>query len=111
MDILLTAVIPTIGRFSVKQAVESVLMQSLPGGDFEVVVVNDSGSSLLEAAWQKSERVRLVNTNKRERSVARNTGAAMARGKYLHFLDDDDWLVPDAYQHLCELSQSSPAKW
>jgi glycosyltransferase involved in cell wall biosynthesis len=111
MDILLTAVIPTIGRSSVKQAVESVLIQSLPRGEFEVIVVNDSGSSLLEVAWQKSERVTIIHTNKRERSVARNTGAAMARGKYLHFLDDDDWLVPDAYQHLWELSQSSPAKW
>jgi glycosyltransferase involved in cell wall biosynthesis len=111
MDILLTAVIPTIGRSSVKQAVESVLMQSLPRGEFEVIVVNDSGSSLLEAAWQKSERVTIIHTNKRERSVARNTGAAMARGKYLHFLDDDDWLVPGAYQHLWELSQSSHAKW
>ena len=109
--IFCSTIIPTIGRSSVKQAVESVLMQSLPGGDFEVIVVNDSGSSLLEAVWQKSERVTIIQTNKRERSVARNTGAAMARGKYLHFLDDDDWLVPDAYQHLWELSQSSPAKW
>ena len=110
-DILCSAIIPSIGRTSVKQAVESVLMQSLPQGEFEVIVVNDSGSSLLEAAWQKSERVKIINTYKRERSVARNTGAALARGKYLHFLDDDDWLVSDAYQHLWELSQSSHAKW
>jgi len=111
MEIFITTVIPTIGRSSVKQAVESVLAQSLPRGEFEVIVVNDSGSSLLEAAWQKSEQVKVINTNKRERSVARNTGATMARGKYLHFLDDDDWLAPDAYQHLWELSQVSPAKW
>jgi glycosyltransferase involved in cell wall biosynthesis len=111
IPMLCSTIIPTIGRYSVKQAVESVLMQNLPGGEFEVIVVNDSGSSLLEAAWQKSERVKIINTNKRERSVARNTGAAMARGKYLHFLDDDDWLAPDAYQHLWELSQSSHAKW
>lgn len=109
--IFCSTIIPTIGRSSVKQAVESVLMQSLPGGEFEVIVVNDSGSSLLEAAWQKSDRVKIINTNKRERSVARNAGAAMAWGKYLHFLDDDDWLAPDAYQRLWELSQSSYAKW
>lgn len=108
---LCSTIIPTIGRYSVKQAVETVLMQNLPSGEFEVIVVNDSGSSLLEAAWQKSERVTIIHTAKRERSVARNTGAALARGKYLHFLDDDDWLAPDAYQHLWELSQSSHAKW
>jgi glycosyltransferase involved in cell wall biosynthesis len=109
--IICSTIIPTIGRYSVKQAVESVLMQNLPKGQFEVIVVNDSGRSLPEAAWQKSGRVKIINTNKRERSVARNTGAAIARGKYLHFLDDDDWLAPDAYQHLWELSQFSHAKW
>jgi len=111
MEIFVTAIIPSVGRASVKQAVESVLSQSLPGGGFEVIVVNDSGSALPEAAWQRLERVKIVTTRKRERSVARNTGAAMARGRYLHFLDDDDWLALDAYQHLWELSQSSHAKW
>jgi glycosyltransferase involved in cell wall biosynthesis len=91
--------------------VESVLTQSLPASAFEVIVVNDSGVPLPEADWQKSERVQVINTNRRERSIARNTGAAAARGQYLHFLDDDDWLFPDAYQHLHKLSQTNDAKW
>jgi len=91
--------------------VESVLTQSIPLSDFEVIIVNDSGIPLPEADWQKSERVQIINTNRRERSVARNTGAAVAKGQYLHFLDDDDWLVSGAYQHLWELSRASDAKW
>jgi glycosyltransferase involved in cell wall biosynthesis len=69
------------------------------------------GGKLPEADWQRSNRVRVINTNRRERSIARNTGAAIAKGQYLHFLDDDDWLAPDAYQHPWELSQTSGAKW
>lgn len=106
-----SAIIPTIGRLTLPRAVESVLTQSLPASDFEVIVVNDSGIPLPEADWWKSERVQVINTNLRERSVARNTGAAVAKGQYLHFLDDDDWLFPDAYQRLFELSQASDAKW
>lgn len=106
-----TAIIPTIGRSTLSRAVESILMQSLPASEFEVIVVNDSGVPLPEAEWQKSERVQVITTNRRERSVARNTGAAVAKGQYLHFLDDDDWLFADAYQHLSVLSQSSDAKW
>lgn len=108
---LCSTIIPTIGRPSLARAVESVLTQELEDGEFEVLVINDSGAPLPPADWQRSDRVRVINTNKRERSVARNTGAAAARGKYLHFLDDDDSLVPGAYQHLRQLSRSSSASW
>jgi hypothetical protein len=33
------------------------------------------------------------------------------QGRYLHFLDDDDWLFPDALQHLWALAESSDAAW
>lgn len=106
-----STIIPTVGRLTLPRAVESVLTQSLPASELEVIVVNDSGVPLPEADWQKSERVQVITTNRRERSIARNTGAAVAKGQYLHFLDDDDWLFADAYQHLFELRQSSDAKW
>ena len=108
---LCSAIIPTVGRPSVSRAVESVLAQNLPVEEFEVLVVNDSGEPLPKADWQHSDRVQVINTNKRERSVARNTGAAIAKGKYLHFLDDDDWLHPDAYQSFFQFSRTTNAKW
>jgi glycosyltransferase involved in cell wall biosynthesis len=73
--------------------------------------VNDSGEPLDQSAWQKSEYVQVVNTNRRERSVARNTGAAIAKGEYLYFLDDDDWLVPEALKNLWELTRKTNAGW
>jgi glycosyltransferase involved in cell wall biosynthesis len=109
--IFCSAIIPTVGRSTLSRAVESVLKQSIRHENFEVLVINDSGKPLPEADWQKSKNVQIINTNQRERSVARNTGAAIAKGHYLHFLDDDDWLAPGAYQHFFKLSQSDNAKW
>lgn len=106
-----STIIPTVGRVTLARAVNSVLSQSFDKSDFEVIVVNDSGSPLPWQDWQSSTRVRIINTNRRERSVARNTGAALARGKYLHFLDDDDWLFPDALCHFWQLSQNKQAAW
>ena len=73
-----TTIIPTIGRATLSRAVRSVLDQAFDAADFEVIVVNDSGSPLPDAEWRRSERVRVVDTRRRERSVARNTGAAVA---------------------------------
>lgn len=106
-----SAIIPTVGRSSLSRAVESVLQQSISNERFEVLVINDSGKALPNAEWQIGKNVQIISTNQRERSVARNTGAAIAKGKYLHFLDDDDWLAPGAYESFVQLSQISNAKW
>lgn len=100
-----STVIPTIGRPTLARAVNSVLAQRCTTANFEVIVVNDSGNPLSEAEWQQSPRVKIIHTNRHERSVARNTGAAMAQGNYLHFLDDDDWLLPGAFENLWTLAQ------
>jgi glycosyltransferase involved in cell wall biosynthesis len=102
-------IIPTIGRKSLDVAVNSVLTQDSPHADFEVIVVNDSGSPLRWADWRADPRVRIVDTNKCERSFARNTGAAMAGGIYLAFLDDDDWILPGALRNFWELACRHPA--
>jgi len=103
-----STIIPTIGRPSLSRAVHSVLDQNFRPAEFEIIVVNDSGKPLADMPWQHSEKVKVVNTNHRERSVARNTGAAIARGKYLHFLDDDDILLPNALDAFWQLDKTNP---
>lgn len=107
-----SVIIPTVGRATLGRAVHSVLDQEFSGDGFEVIVVNDSAKPLPAAEWQASVRVRVVHTNRRERSFARNTGAAIARGEYLCFLDDDDWLLPSALERFWALANEKPdAAW
>jgi hypothetical protein len=40
-----------------------------------------------------------------------NDRPAIARGKYLHFLDDDDWLAPHALLNFWHLAANSEAGW
>lgn len=104
-------VIPTINRPTLARAVHSVLDQEFDRDEFEVIVVNDSGEPLAPAPWQDDPRVQVVHTNRRERCVARNTGAALARARYLHFLDDDDLVLPGAFEHLWSCAQRTGAEW
>lgn len=105
-----STIIPTVHRPSLRRTVESVLSQNLEE-PFEVIVVNDSGRPLTDGEWYVENGVRVINTQRRERSVARNTGAAVSRGRFLHFLDDDDWLVPGALAALHRLTLERDADW
>jgi Glycosyl transferase family 2 len=109
-ELFCSTIIPTIGRGTLDRAVESVINQQFDQ-TFEVIVVNDSGCPLPPAAWQQTPGVQVVTTRQRERSVARNVGAAVAHGRYLHFLDDDDWLMPGALGALAGLAAHSSAAW
>ena len=106
-----STIIPTIARPTLARAVNSVLTQNFTSDEFEVIVVNDSGKPLPKENWQLDRRVKVINTNHRERIFARNTGASLAKGRYLHFLDDDDWLLPGALENFYQLAQKSMALW
>lgn len=109
MTYLISTIIASIGRETLAHAVQSVIDQQSSGVEFEVIVVNDSGQPLPKMGWMEAPNLQIIGTNHRERSVARNVGAAIARGKYLHFLDDDDWLLPNAFDHFLRLIRRSKA--
>lgn len=104
-----SVIIPTIGRPSLTQSVLSALTQDFPNERFEIIVVNDSGAGLPEEAWNRADNVTILNTNRVERSFARNTGAAAARGRYLLFLDDDDRILPDTLSQFWVSTQNHAA--
>lgn len=107
----ISTIIPTIGRPSLARAIHSVVDQGFQHEPCEVIVVNDSGKELPAEDWQKLPNVQIVSTNRLNRSIARNTGAAIATGRYLHFLDDDDWMLPGAFEAFWETTRSSSAAW
>jgi glycosyltransferase involved in cell wall biosynthesis len=108
---LCSTIIPTINRSTLARAVTSALEQSLEPAFHEVIVVNDSGTPLTEAAWLHSPQVRVINTNRCERSTACNVGAAASSGRYLKFLHDDDYLLPGALATLLCLAERSDCAW
>ncbi len=111
----LTTVIPTIGRDKLNRTIRSLLGQSTSSneldGQHEIIVVNDTGAPLPHVAWMDEPNIQVVTTNRHRQSVARNVGAAMAKGKYLHFLDDDDWLAPNGLEIFYQLAKSTDADW
>jgi GT2 family glycosyltransferase len=108
---LCSTVIPTVSRDTLTRAVVSALEQDVPPEQHEVIVVNDSGKPLPECDWMKSPKVVVTVTHRSGVCAASNTGAALAKGKYLNFLHDDDYLLPGGLRSLLETAMHSDSVW
>jgi glycosyltransferase involved in cell wall biosynthesis len=96
----ITAVVPTCERpVLLKRALQSIVAQEL--SPTEIIVVDDVGRGHEDATRRDLQRwgfgqVRVVaNSHAKGVSGARNTGAELAAGELLAFLDDDDEWLPE----------------
>jgi glycosyltransferase involved in cell wall biosynthesis len=108
--ITISVITPTFHREDLlARCVASVLAQRITDAHLEHIVVNDAGQPLQQASWMSDPRVRVIETNRTERVFARNTGAALSQGDWLYFLDDDDYVLPGAFQALLAVTQDAAA--
>lgn len=85
-----------------RKCLDGILSQTLK--DIEVVAVDDgstdSSPSILREYAKKDGRIQVVSRQNGGAGAARNTGLALARGKYLFFHDPDDFSAPQMLERL-----------
>ncbi len=86
----------------VQHSLGSLLKQSC--GDWEAIVVDDCSTdvswNLIQEYVAKDVRIKAYrNETNRGGNYSRNLGAKKAQGKYLIFLDSDDWLADDCIEN------------
>lgn len=107
-----SVIVPTYRRArQVAETVRSALSQC--GPSLEVLVLDDDPAGSAREAVESIVDPRLRYYARRENSgrrpaVVRNEGAKATRGRYLHFLDDDDLLKPGALAALARQLESAP---
>lgn len=77
-----------------KKSISSILNQTYK--DFELILVNDSSTdnslAICENYTKKDKRLRIINQKNSGVVLARRNGIKISIGKYIIFVDADDWL-------------------
>jgi len=101
-------ILPSVGRLSVFQAIESVLHQDFT--DWKLWIVCDGISGLDRAVGD--DRVTVIGSDVPQHSDfgawARNTGIAAGQNEWIAYIDDDDVWLPNHLSAISSLRAENP---
>lgn len=94
----------------IKKCLDSIFENNLNIDLFEVIIVNDGtpdrSMDLVSEYTKLYNNIIVFNQENKGLGEARNAGAKLAKGKYLWFVDSDDWLVQDAIDKILNFVNS-----
>lgn len=94
------------------KCIQSILDQTYE--NIEVILVDDgtpdNSNEICDSYAEKDSKVKVVHKKNEGVSVARNTGLKLAKGKYIIFVDGDDWLEKDCVEYMVDLIESTETK-
>lgn len=111
-NLLISVIIPVYNASEyLDKCLESVLSQTLK--NIEVICVDDGSTDnsveIIRNYAASDDRIILVQQTNKGAGAARNLGLQYARGKYVHFLDADDWLELSAYEESYKVIEDTQA--
>ncbi len=107
-----SVIMPVYNRAElVKQSIDSVLRQTFQ--DFELICINDGSTDntleVLSELEKVDSRIKVVSHENKGRCQARNSGIAHAKGKWIAFLDSDDFYLDNHLETLQNLIKRFPS--
>lgn len=106
---ILSIVVPI---FNVESHLERCLrsLRALEGAECEFILIDDgstdSSGAIAEDFAERDDRATVIHQDNRGLGPARNAGMRRCRGKYVAFVDSDDWLDDGAYAEMLQLMET-----
>ena len=97
-DLEISIIIPVYNtrQILINRCIKSVLQQTFK--NFEVIIIDDGSNEIvaktLDDISNLSKRIRLIHKKNEGVSIARNLGIRLSKGKYVTFIDSDDYISP-----------------
>lgn len=91
------------------RCLESILKQSFT--NYELILVDDGSpdrcGEIIDEFAERDSRIIAIHQNNQGVSAARNAGLRLARGKYIGFIDPDDWVDSSMYEVLINMMEET----
>ena len=109
-EVLISFIVPVYNvEKYIKRCVESIMLQSYP--QIEIVVVNDGSTDdsgcIIDELSKRDQRIHVIHQKNAGVSSARNSGMKIAKGKYITFVDGDDYIEADYAQYFKTLLETT----
>lgn len=95
-----------------RQCLDSVLAQTYP--HWEAICINDGSpdncGAILDEYAAKDSRFIVIHQENQGVSVARNRGLEIMQGKYVTFIDPDDWIEHDTLEHIYNTTKNGKSE-
>ncbi|MCL2115026.1 MAG: glycosyltransferase [Methanobrevibacter sp.] len=92
-----------------KKCLDSLINQTL--SEIEIICVDDGSTDdspeILSSYSRKNNRIKIITQKNKDVGAARKTGLKIAKGEYIAFVDDDDWLAKDSFEKLYKNAKSN----
>ena len=93
----------------VEKCLKSVINQTLK--EIEIIVIDDGSTDsspvILDRIAETDSRIKAVHTTNCGVSAARNKGLEIAEGRYIGFVDSDDYIEPDMYEKMLSVAEKN----
>lgn len=81
------------------RCLDNLLQQGLSPHEYEIIVINDScpnnSGEIIKSYISKHSHISFIEPENQEIGETRNIGITLARGKYIYFMDSDDYICND----------------
>ena len=89
-----------------QRCLDSLLEQDIPATDYELICINDgspdNSEDIAREYAKQHPNIVVLSQHNQGPSAARNTGIRAAKGKYLCFVDPDDYVAPNSMRVVLE---------